>query len=247
MFKRVIQTVKTDMVIHTEKTGMMRLVVEIEYVGKIVDVFDKVTRSFDGLQPEQKDSILQVGNLIKEILLKLNQPDHRFILTNSKSDTERLSQSDEVLKLKNFKKDASLKLLRYQIKKVSISSIIESNDAIFDENIFSLVLRPSIRIPKRTKDIGGLVVLEKVTEEVVQQPKHELRISKRNRTPNNFRPEYQLYLIEGIKDEVSDQHFYFFNFEDDSKTFDEAMKSQDVAFWKEAINDKMDSIMGNNT
>ncbi|GKC81201.1 zinc finger, CCHC-type containing protein, partial [Tanacetum coccineum] len=35
--------------------------------------------------------------------------------------------------------------------------------------------------------------------------------------------------------------------EDESKTFDEAMKSQDVAFWKEAINDEMDSIMGNNT
>ncbi|GJZ85240.1 zinc finger, CCHC-type containing protein [Tanacetum coccineum] len=33
----------------------------------------------------------------------------------------------------------------------------------------------------------------------------------------------------------------------DPKTFDEAMKSQDVAFWKEAINDEMDSIMGNNT
>ncbi|GJW02389.1 zinc finger, CCHC-type containing protein [Tanacetum coccineum] len=31
------------------------------------------------------------------------------------------------------------------------------------------------------------------------------------------------------------------------KTFDEGMKSQDVAFWKEAINDEMDSIMGNNT
>ncbi|GJV32237.1 zinc finger, CCHC-type containing protein [Tanacetum coccineum] len=35
--------------------------------------------------------------------------------------------------------------------------------------------------------------------------------------------------------------------EDDLKTFDEAMKSQDVSFWKEAINDEMDSIMGNNT
>ncbi|GJU13053.1 zinc finger, CCHC-type containing protein [Tanacetum coccineum] len=34
--------------------------------------------------------------------------------------------------------------------------------------------------------------------------------------------------------------------EDDPKTFDEAMKSQDVAFWKEAINDEMDSIMDNN-
>nr|GEZ91603.1 hypothetical protein [Tanacetum cinerariifolium] len=34
---------------------------------------------------------------------------------------------------------------------------------------------------------------------------------------------------------------------DNPKTFDEAMKSQNVAFWKEAINDEMDSIMGNNT
>ncbi|GKA06053.1 hypothetical protein Tco_0685173 [Tanacetum coccineum] len=61
------------------------------------------------------------GNPVKEILLKLNLPDHRSILTDSKilkdggedfrySDTVRLSRSDEVLKLKNFKKDATLKL-----------------------------------------------------------------------------------------------------------------------------------------
>ncbi|GJW28897.1 zinc finger, CCHC-type containing protein [Tanacetum coccineum] len=35
--------------------------------------------------------------------------------------------------------------------------------------------------------------------------------------------------------------------EDDPKIFDKAMKSQAVAFWKEAINGEMDSIMGNNT
>ncbi|GJZ94881.1 zinc finger, CCHC-type containing protein [Tanacetum coccineum] len=83
---------------------------------------------------------------------------------------------------------------------VSINSIIESRDAIFDENRFSSVPRPSQRsLVNGTKDIGGSVVPEKVIEE------------------------------------------------DDPKTFDEAMKSQDVAFWKEAINDEMDSIMGNNT
>ncbi|GJU18353.1 zinc finger, CCHC-type containing protein [Tanacetum coccineum] len=60
--------------------------------------------------------------------------------------------------------------------------------------------RPSLRIPNETDDIGGLVVCEEVTEEVVQQPKPELRKSKRNITPKNF----------------------------------------------EAINDEMDSIMGNN-
>ncbi|GKB92895.1 zinc finger, CCHC-type containing protein [Tanacetum coccineum] len=73
------------------------------------------------------------------------------------------------------------------------------------------------------KDIGGSVVPEEVTEEVVQQPKPELIKSKRNRTPKNFRPEFQLYLIEGTRDEVSGQHSYYFNVEDDPKTFDEAM------------------------
>ncbi|GKE88876.1 zinc finger, CCHC-type containing protein [Tanacetum coccineum] len=70
---------------------------------------------------------------------------------------------------------------------------------------------------KGTEDSGGTVVPEKVTKEVVQQPKPELRKSKRHRTPKDFRPEFQLFLIEGIRDE------------------------------KEAINDEIDSIMGNNT
>ncbi|GJR49979.1 zinc finger, CCHC-type containing protein, partial [Tanacetum coccineum] len=48
---------------------------------------------------------------------------------------------------------------------VSINSIIESNDAIFNENRFSSVPRPSLRIPNGTKDIGGSVVPQEVTEE----------------------------------------------------------------------------------
>ncbi|GJR97725.1 zinc finger, CCHC-type containing protein [Tanacetum coccineum] len=73
------------------------------------------------------------------------------------------------------------------------------------------------------------------------------RLAPSEKTPKDFRPEFQLYLIEGTRDLISDQHSYCFNVEDDPKTFDEATKSQDVAFLKEAINDEMDSIMGNNT
>ncbi|GKA67029.1 zinc finger, CCHC-type containing protein [Tanacetum coccineum] len=109
---------------------------------------------------------------------------------------------------------------------VSINSIIESRDTIFDENRFSSVHRLSQRSLKDgTEDIGGSVVPEKVTKEVVQQPEPELRKSKRNRNPKNFRPKFQLYLIEGTRDEVSDQHSSCFNVEDDLKTFDEAMRS----------------------
>ncbi|GKF58007.1 hypothetical protein Tco_0171544, partial [Tanacetum coccineum] len=58
---------------------------------------------------------------------------------------------------------------------VSINSTIESRDAIFDENRFSLVPRLSLRIPNRTKDIGGSVV----PEEVVQQPEPKLSVETR--------------------------------------------------------------------
>ncbi|GKD73503.1 hypothetical protein Tco_1331785, partial [Tanacetum coccineum] len=129
-----------------------------------------------------------------------------------------------------------------------INSLIKSKDVIFDEHRFSSVPRLSQRsLVKGTEDSRGLVVPEKVNEEVVQQPESELRKNKRHRTPKDFGPAFQLYLVEGTRDGVSNQHLYCFNVEDDPKTFDEEMKSQDVAFWKEAINEEMHSIMGNNT
>ncbi|GJR74347.1 zinc finger, CCHC-type containing protein [Tanacetum coccineum] len=102
---------------------------------------------------------------------------------------------------------------------VAINSIIESRDVIFDEHRFSSVPRPSQRsLVKGTIDSGGSVVSERVTNEIVQQ--FEPRKSKRHRNPKDFGQKFKYILT---------------------------MKSQDVAFWKEAINDEMDSIMGNNT
>ncbi|GJV74767.1 hypothetical protein Tco_1506351 [Tanacetum coccineum] len=46
-----------DKVIHTVKTDIVRLVVEIESFGMSSDEFDKETRSSDGLQPKQADLI----------------------------------------------------------------------------------------------------------------------------------------------------------------------------------------------
>ncbi|GJW33673.1 hypothetical protein Tco_0053705 [Tanacetum coccineum] len=63
-------------------------------------------------------------------------------------------------------------------------------ECIFDENIFSSVPKPSLRIPNRTEYIGGSVVPKEVTKDVVKQPELELRKSKRNRAPKNFGPEF---------------------------------------------------------
>ncbi|GKC87488.1 reverse transcriptase domain-containing protein [Tanacetum coccineum] len=58
--------------------------------------------------------ITTAGNPVKKILLKLNLSDHRILKDGGGdfrySDTVHLSRSDEVLKLKNLKKDATLKL-----------------------------------------------------------------------------------------------------------------------------------------
>ncbi|GKB07119.1 zinc finger, CCHC-type containing protein [Tanacetum coccineum] len=107
---------------------------------------------------------------------------------------------------------------------IVINSIIESRDAIFDEQRLSSVPRPSQRsLVKGTDDSGGSVVSERVTDEIVQQS--EPRKSKRQMTPKDFGPEFQLYLVEGTRDEVSDQHSYCFNVKDDPKTFDEVVLS----------------------
>ncbi|GJW38699.1 hypothetical protein Tco_0064544 [Tanacetum coccineum] len=85
------------------------------------------------------------GNPVKKILLKLNLSDHRlfkdgggvkeFQRSFRHSDTERLSRSDEVLKLKNFKKDATLKLFKSTNQVLSIKGGFErACVALFDQD-----------------------------------------------------------------------------------------------------------------
>ncbi|GKC86849.1 hypothetical protein Tco_1147498 [Tanacetum coccineum] len=50
-----LSIVKTDKVIHTVETDMVKLMVEIECFGMSFDEFDKETGSFDGLQSKQAD------------------------------------------------------------------------------------------------------------------------------------------------------------------------------------------------
>ncbi|GKB29238.1 hypothetical protein Tco_0868639 [Tanacetum coccineum] len=62
------------------------------------------------------------------------------------------------------------------------------------------------------------------------------------RIPNGTEDTSGSMALEEITKEVSDQHSYCFNVDNDPNTFDEAMKSHDVAFWKEAIYDEKKEI-----
>jgi hypothetical protein len=53
--------------------------------------------------------------------------------------------------------------------------------------------------------------------------------------------------LEGNREIVLNKIPILLNIEENPKTYKEAMASRDVAFWREAINDEMDSILSNNT
>ncbi|CAM8966649.1 unnamed protein product [Rhodiola kirilowii] len=120
-------------------------------------------------------------------------------------------------------------------KHASIRTVIESRDAIFDEKIFTSTSMPKDLnlVPSANQDSNDTQI-------------SEFR-SKRARKEKSFGNDFHIYLVEGTRDEVSSQYMYCHVIESDPKTFDEAMKSQYVSFWKEVINDEMDSIIGNNT
>jgi hypothetical protein len=56
-----------------------------------------------------------------------------------------------------------------------------------------------------------------------------------------------IFLLEGNREIVLDKIPILLNIEEDPKTYEETMASRDAAFWKEAINDEMDSILSNKT
>ncbi|GKF24781.1 zinc finger, CCHC-type containing protein [Tanacetum coccineum] len=88
---------------------------------------------------------------------------------------------------------------------VSINIIIESRDAVFDENCFSLIPRPKDIIPNSDES---------------QRDDHSNDVPSETLEPR---------------------------IEEDPRTYNDAIQSRDSAFWKEAIDDEIGSIMENNT
>ncbi|GJU37178.1 zinc finger, CCHC-type containing protein [Tanacetum coccineum] len=126
---------------------------------------------------------------------------------------------------------------------VSVNSIIESRDAIFDEERFTSIPRPRGMIqPSSSK------TAEDEVEGTDDVPGPSVpRKSTRTRKAKSFGSDFQLYLVEGTRDKTLSQREYCFIIEEDPRTLSEAMASRDVAFWKEAIQSEIDSIMHNDT
>ncbi|GJW86483.1 retrovirus-related pol polyprotein from transposon TNT 1-94 [Tanacetum coccineum] len=76
---------------------------------------------------------------------------------------------------------------------------------------------------------------------------NEPRRSIRARKEKDFGSDFFSYLVEGRKKKATREVIFTINIDDDPKTFSEAMSSCDAPMWKEAINDEMDSFLGNQT
>nr|GEW74586.1 zinc finger, CCHC-type [Tanacetum cinerariifolium] len=124
---------------------------------------------------------------------------------------------------------------------ISINSIIESRDAIFDENRFSSIPRP--------KDIIPNVQESQMDDHIDDVPNDipEPQKGKRVRKAKSYGFDFQLYLVEGSRDQVGSQYLYCYSIEEELRTYNEAMQSRDAAFWKESIDDEIGFIMENNT
>jgi hypothetical protein len=80
----------------------------------------------------------------------------------------------------------------------------------------------------------------------------EQRRSQRVRKEKDFGLDFisyqvNVYLVEGNREKVLSKLPFVGNLEENPNIFSEAMVTRDAAFWREAVNDEMDSILSNNT
>nr|GEZ58429.1 zinc finger, CCHC-type [Tanacetum cinerariifolium] len=116
---------------------------------------------------------------------------------------------------------------------VSVNFIIESRDAIFDEERFMSIPRPRGMIQPSSSKIA-----EDEVEGTDDVPGPSVpRKSTRTKKAKSFGFDFQLYLVKGTRNKTLSQREYCFIIEEDPRTLSEAMTSRDVAFWKEAIHD----------
>nr|GEV31702.1 hypothetical protein [Tanacetum cinerariifolium] len=130
---------------------------------------------------------------------------------------------------------------------VSINSIIESRDAIFDENRFSSIPRPNVFLPLFTATALNFSRLRHASRFSPYTPQQNGVAERKNKALKEMVNSMLSYSVEGSRDHVGSQYSYCFSIEEDPRTYNEAMQSRDAAFWKEAIDDEIGSILENNT
>ncbi|GJS98088.1 retrovirus-related pol polyprotein from transposon TNT 1-94 [Tanacetum coccineum] len=239
----------------TKKKGSNLIIVQI-YVDDIIfdstcqdlcDDFAKILHDefemsmmgelnfFLGLQIKQLEDGLffNQSKYIKEILKKFGLKDSKPMKTPMSPDT-KLTKVEEVVRLPEPKK----KILGEKGIDCIFFGYVEHSKAyrfyVIEPNDFYIVSSSS-------GTQGGDLLGETPIEIFESQRSNRARVVK------SYGSDFHIYLVEGSRDEIETQYSYSYSIEEDPKTIDEAIKSRDVAFWKEVVDDEIGSIMENNT
>ncbi|KAK2999658.1 hypothetical protein RJ639_023446 [Escallonia herrerae] len=138
----------------------------------------------------------------------------------------------------------------YRLLDLESNVIVESRDVEFIEDKFKS--DSDFSAPTISLEIDLNVGSSRENESVVPNNTTEPRRSQRARKEKILDPDFIdsqaiAFLVEGDRENILKEIPMLLNMEDDPKTYSEVMASRDVAFWKEAINDEMDSILCNNS
>ena len=138
----------------------------------------------------------------------------------------------------------------YRLLDLDSNMITESRDIEFFEDRFSKDVENS-NTPANSESVTRSIVevAEPSAPEQSSGPRRSTRVRIEKHLDKDFiSSQSLLFLVEGNQNnEMVNEIPYMFSLETDPKSFNEAMASRDAAFWKEAVNDEMDSILGNNT
>ncbi|GJU36331.1 zinc finger, CCHC-type containing protein [Tanacetum coccineum] len=130
---------------------------------------------------------------------------------------------------------------------ISVNNIIEYRDARFDENRFKTIHKAH-EISNETESTEIPITTKGNNDDYFSDHQQvEPRRSTRQQRQRTFSPYFEMYLVEGDRKGLIREYPIIYNMDEDPQTYSEAMKSHDSSFWKEAANDEMDSIIGNNT
>src|SRR3954463_9099001 len=138
----------------------------------------------------------------------------------------------------------------YRLLDLDSNIITESRDVVFFEDRFLKDVENSDTPANSESATRSIVeVGEPSAPEQPSGPRRSTRVRIEKHLDKDFiSSQSLLFLVEGDQNnEMVNEILYMFSLETDPKSFNEAMASRDAAFWKEAVNDEMYSILGNNT
>ncbi|XP_060179481.1 uncharacterized protein LOC132609491 [Lycium barbarum] len=187
-----------------------------------------------------KDKVLfYVGLLNVSYVLTEKNPNK--VDNSSMNDEELISLQEKVEKVNMIlrrlerKEYAASRFFRFQM--VDKKSVKEFQKIMRhkqkETSLEMLIMR--IRMEEEARGQDALLQTEKsnlkpITNKNKENDDFELRRSKRARVEKDFGPD-----------------FYVFNVGDDPLTLQEVLSSHDAIFWKEAVNDEMESLIFNKT